>query len=101
MRTGSGSDDRAGIGALWRHARAAEQAVAVGAAVMLFVLATLAVLEPAMILPALLTLVVQAGLLVAFRRKLRPALRHERVVREEAARGIDELERWLASRRHA
>ena len=96
---GSG-DAGVGFGRLWRHATPRERGLAIGGAIAVLVLGALAVLELAMLVPALLVLLAQATVLARYRRRVCRARPVDSLARE-AERGVVQLEKWLASRRHA
>lgn len=95
---GSAGPDPGGRRALWAHVTAAEQVAVLAGAVVLVVFTVLASLDHA-VLPVVLLgdAVVLARLSAVLRRRRREDLR----IRDEAARGQRELERWLASRETA
>lgn len=92
---------RCGARALWAHATAAQRAGTVGGAVLLAVGLALVALDPAALPVALAVLFVDLVLLARLRVVLLRCRQQDLGVRDEAARGQVELERWLASGEHA
>jgi hypothetical protein len=86
--------DPCGPRALWAHATAAERATVLAVAVVLVVITVLASLDHA-VLPVVL--VGDAVVLARLRAVLRRRRREDDRIRDEAAHGQREIERWLAS----
>ena len=78
----------------WRLATPRSRAAAVAVGIALAVLVELAVLEPALRAVAALGLL---AVLAAAARAVREDLRRQQRITREAAEGVRQLERWLAS----
>ena len=89
---------REGTHGLFRPVTPRRRAAAVAVGIVLCVLLELAVLVPALRVVAALALL---GVLAAAAQVLREDLRRQQRIRGEAAEGVRQLERWLASRERA
>jgi hypothetical protein len=90
--------ERCGSYGLWRPATPRRRAAAVAVGIALAVLVELAVLEPALRAVAALALL---ALLAAAASAVREDLRRQQRISREAAEGVRQLERWLASSERA
>lgn len=86
--------DPAGV---WRHGTQLERAVAVCALALVGVLVLLTVLVRGVWPLPVAGLLVYGQVLWWLRSRIRRRGRRERLLAEEAARGVSELERWLAN----
>ncbi len=87
----------AGRSALWHHSSRAERAVAASDLVLLVVLAVLTLLEPAALPLTAALLVASTFLLLWLCLRARARRRLDQLLAAEATRGVEQLERWLAT----
>jgi hypothetical protein len=86
--------ERCGSYGLWRSGTRRQRAAAVAVGIALAVLVELAVLEPALRAVAAVALL---AVLAAAASAVREDLRRQQRICGEAAEGVRQLERWLAS----
>lgn len=82
---------------VWRHGTKAERTAAACALALVGVLVLLAVLNRDARPLAVVAVLVYSGVLWCLRSRVRRRGRQDRLLAEEAARGVEQMERWLAT----
>ena len=86
---------------LWAYATARQRSAAVAGGIVLVVLGALSAIDSTVLPLTAAVLVADALLVLRFASQQQARRETERRVGDEAARGLRELERWLASGEHA